>query len=177
MENKHSSGPTVPEQGDPIEIRVAKPADNPSLAHIIRQVMTEFGLNRQGTGFDSPDLDMISQAYNKAGSTFLSVIQNGQVAGGAGLAPLNGAKATCELQRMYFLPSLRDKGIGRRLLAELLKRAEHMGYQRCYLETMEGMDKARKLYASFGFVRRTEPLGASGHCGCNAWYEKKLQNV
>ena len=75
---------------------------------------------------------------------------------------------------MYFLPSVRGRGVGRRLLAHVLEAARAAGYRRCYLETYHTMDRARALYEAAGFKKLCEPEGATGHFGCDAWYAKDL---
>ena len=60
-------------------------------------------------------------------------------------------------------PQLRGRGLGRRLIAELLELAEWIGYERIALETFSELRAAAHLYRSFGFevVRaETGPGGA-----------------
>ena len=45
---------------------------------------------------------------------------------------------------------------------------------RCYLETLNGMDAAMRLYARSGFQRIAGPLGATGHGGCDVFYALTL---
>jgi putative acetyltransferase len=48
------------------------------------------------------------------------------------------------------------------------------GYTRCYLETLETMKAAQRLYRDFGFAPRCSPLGRTGHFACDAYYERAL---
>jgi putative acetyltransferase len=75
---------------------------------------------------------------------------------------------------MYFRPECRGLGLGRTLLLRLLEEMRRCGYRRCYLETLESMTAARKLYVECGFTPRCSPLGATGHFACDAWYERAL---
>jgi putative acetyltransferase len=97
------------------------------------------------------------------------------VSGGGGIAPLDGgAREVCELRKMYFLPELRGLGVGRRVLDRCLATARELGYRQCYLETLTGMDAAKRLYERTGFRRLDAPCGATGHFGCDAWYALDL---
>jgi putative acetyltransferase len=68
---------------------------------------------------------------------------------------------------MYFLPDLRGSGMGSRLLSVILAAARTAGHSLCYLETLEGMDQARKLYTRHGFAPIDHALGNTGHSSCN----------
>ena len=103
------------------------------------------------------------------------VERNGVVEGGGGVAPLEGGDAdTCELRKMYFLPSVRGLGAGAEIMRRSLDAARAFGFKRCYLETLSGMDAAMKLYERTGFRRIDAPMGATGHGGCNTFYLLEL---
>lgn len=162
--------------GTSLQVRPIQKSDDAPLAKLIRQVMTEFGLDREGTGFQDPDLDHLSQTYAGENALFLTVLLDGEVLGGGGFAPMpHEEPGTCELQRMYFSPSLRGRGVGVQILKNLLDSAKNTGYATCYLETMSGMDRARKLYEGFGFQKSAKRR--SGNCGCNAYYSLDLTTL
>lgn len=72
---------------------------------------------------------------------------DGRVAGGGGIAPLQGgADDICELQKMYFLPVLRGKGLAKRLALQALDFARQHGFRCCYLETTASLTQAVALY-------------------------------
>ena len=50
-----------------------------------------------------------------------------------------------------FDPSLRGRGLGRRLVAELMLKAEEIGYSRLALETFSELTAAAHIYRSHGF--------------------------
>ncbi len=64
--------------------------------------------------------------------------------------------------------------LGAMLLDRLIAEARDAGYRTMYLETLENMTQARRLYEKRGFTRRKAPCGATGHHGCDAWYERPL---
>jgi len=164
----------------PLRIRPIEPGDDPAVASIIRAVMPEFGARGPGFAIDDPEVDFMSRAYGRPGAAYFVVEREdtGRVVGGAGVAPLEGGDAvTCELRKMYFLPEARGLGLGERVLRRCLTVARALGYERCYLETLEGMKAARRLYERFGFERLPRPLGATGHFGCDAWYALDLTHA
>jgi putative acetyltransferase len=154
----------------PIEAR-----DDAEMAAIIRSVMTRFGASGPGFAIHDPEVDGMSSAYARPGAAYFVIEQEGRVMGGAGIAPLDGGEGdTCELRKMYFVPEARGHGWGERMLAHCLETARALGYRRCYLETLTGMDAAQALYAKMGFVRIEGPRGCTGHTGCDRFFERTL---
>jgi len=159
---------------DPL-IRPIRPADDPAMAAIIREVMTSFGACGPGYSINDPEVDAMSAHYLEPRAAFFVVLQGGRVLGGSGIGPLTGAEAdVCELRKMYFLPELRGRGLGEEMLRRCLDAARERGYRRCYLETLTGMDAAMKLYTKTGFKPLCGPLGTTGHSGCNCYYLLEL---
>lgn len=156
-------------------IRKIKPEDNPIIARIIRTVMPQFGADGDGFAIKDAEVDTMYEAYSQPRSIYYVVEHHGQVIGGGGIAPLQGGdEQTCELKKMYFLEEGRGKGIGQALLNRCLDAARVFGYKTCYLETLEKMGAARKLYEKNGFIRLTKPMGNTGHHGCDRYYAKPL---
>ena len=83
-------------------------------------------------------------------------------------------RSVCELRKMYFLPALRGHGAGHALMRRCLASARAMGFHRCYIETLDGMDGARALYLKSGFRPIDRPMGSTGHFGCNRFYLRDL---
>ena len=156
-------------------IRPITAADDAAMASIIRTVMPEFGAVGDGFAINDPEVDWMSRAYAQPRSAYYVVERDGVVLGGGGVAPLVGGDAgTCELRKMYFLPALRGTGAGRALIDRCLDDARRFGFTRCYLETLCGMDAARRLYERSGFTLIDAPMGATGHGGCNTFYLRAL---
>lgn len=149
-------------------------SDNEAIAAIIRSVMPEFGADGPGFAIHDAEVDDMAGAYAAAGCAYFVVDQNARVCGGGGIAPLDGHPGVCELRKMYFLPELRGRGAGTALMQQCLALARDRGYQRCYLETLSGMDAAQRLYERHGFGRIESALGNTGHFGCNRFYLREL---
>jgi putative acetyltransferase len=160
-----------------VEIREIQPPDNPAIAAIVRQVLTEFGANRPGFAWSDPELQHLSRAYQGDRAIYYVVTNDGQVAGGGGIAPFACEyEQMCELQKMYLLPAVRGQGIGRMLMQRLLNQAMAYQYRGCYLETSNAMHSAIHLYQKSGFEPLKAPLGDSGHNSCNRFFVRWLDS-
>lgn len=158
-----------------LDIRAIEARDEAAMAAIIRAVMPEFGAVGDGFAINDPEVDWMHRAYAIPRAAYFVVEDSGRLLGGGGVAPLLGGDGDiCELRKMYFLPELRGRGAGTALMARCLDAARGFGFRQCYLETLSGMDAAKKLYERSGFHRIDAPLGATGHGGCNAFYLRDL---
>jgi putative acetyltransferase len=149
--------------------------DNLELETLIKTVMTEFGAS--GEGFSIHDLEVknMYQAYSKKRHQYLVITdRHHKILGGAGIGELLGLEQNyCELKKMYFYKELRGHGMASIVMEKLLDFA-CKNYQYCYIETLSGMDAAQSLYQKFGFKKIKEPLGNTGHFGCDKYYLKPL---
>jgi len=155
-------------------IRPIDARDNAAVAAIIRSVMPEFGADGPGFAIHDAEVGDMHGAYSHEGCAYFVVELEGRVCGGGGVAPLEGEAGVCELRKMYFLPELRGLGAGDALMRQCLQSARALGYARCYLETLTGMDAAQKLYARHDFKPLCGPLGKTGHFGCNRFFIRQL---
>jgi putative acetyltransferase len=156
-------------------LRPIEPRDDAAVARIIRTVMPEFGAGGSGFAIHDPEVSAMSAAYAAPGHAYYVLERDGEVVGAGGIAPLTGGPAgVCELRKMYFLPRARGVGAGERLLRHCLAFAREAGYRSCYLETLEGMTQAQRLYRKLGFEPLDAPMGATGHHGCDRWYALSL---
>src|SRR5210317_847346 len=94
------------------KIRAIEKKDNFQIAAVIRNVLEDFGVPKIGTAYADKALDEMYETYKSSRSYYFVVEDDGKIIGGAGVAPLENFSAdVCELQKMYFLPEARGKGI------------------------------------------------------------------
>ena len=152
-----------------------RPEDDAAVAGIIRTVMPEFGACGAGFAIHDAEVDAMHATYTSPRSAYFVVLDGDHVMGGAGIAPLSGAdRSVCELRKMYFLPELRGLGFGQALIDLCLDQARRLAFRRCYLETLESMQRARSLYLKNGFEKLCGPLGRTGHFSCDSYYARDL---
>ena len=158
-----------------IDIREIQEKDNHKIKQVLISVMTEFGVPDHGTALQDEELDNMSNAYTDNKSIYYVVLANNIICGGAGISKLKGTnKNICELQKMYFLPTIRGKGIGSNLIIKCLDFAKKNQYNLCYIETMYNMIDAQNLYKKNGFVFIDHPIGDTGHSSCPVWMTLEL---
>ena len=154
-----------------MQIRDVERRDDPFVAELIRQVLTEYGANRPGFAWQDPELDHMTRAYAPSDRRYKVLDVDGAVVGAGGFGPFvcKEYPACCELQKMYLFPEARGKGWGNILIKQLQKEAQELGYTHMYLESLSSMVEALRLYERQGFRRLSEPLGESGHNACDEW--------
>jgi putative acetyltransferase len=156
-------------------IREIESKDNSELANVVRSVILEMGAPKIGTAFEDKATDQMFETYQKERAIYYVVEHNNNVVGGAGIAGLDKFEGnTCELQKMYFLPIARGKGLGSKLISVCLEKAKELGFENCYLETLPYMKAAVKLYQKNGFTNLKTSLGNTNHYSCNVWMIKKI---
>ncbi len=159
----------------PIQIRPIEQRDNHAIANVIRTVLIELNVPKVGTAYADPELDRMFETYKNPQSIYFVLEKDGEIVGGAGIAPLAGNASICELQKMYFLNEVRGLGFGALLIEKCLIEAQKFGFTSCYLETMPYMESAQKLYKRNGFNYIDAPLGNTGHTSCPVWMLKDLK--
>jgi putative acetyltransferase len=158
-----------------ISFRPVAKTDDEQLEKIIRRAMSEFNANPQTTIIGDPALKTMYSNFKKPRSSYHVVEVDGLMAGGCGIAPLDGGDPdTCELQRMFLDKDTRGLGIGKRLLELSIEDARTFNFKRMYLETLSDMHAAIKLYTLNGFEKIEHALGDTGHAGCNVYMVKEL---
>lgn len=153
-----------------ISIRTIQPADNESLATIVRNTLAEFGANHPGTVYYDPTTDKLYELFQEKGSIYYVAERKGVILGGAGLYPSPGLPGdTAELVKMYLVPEARGLGLGKLLIEKVLNFARENNYKKIYIETMPELTQAMKVYEKFGFKYLHGPMGSTGHTGCSVW--------
>lgn len=149
--------------------------DNAALAIIIRTSLKEFNANKPGTVYFDETTDHLSDVFKTKRSAYYVIEKDGKIAGGGGFYPTDGLPAnTCELVKMYLAKEYRGKGWGNILLKKCMDEARKQGYQKMYLESMPELVNAIAMYEKNGFTHISQPMGNSGHTGCEVWMMKDL---
>jgi putative acetyltransferase len=158
-----------------ITIRQIELQDNIDIAFVIRTALTEFGANKPGTVYFDPTTDHLYELFRMEGSVYFVALKEGRIIGGAGIFPTeNLPDGTCELVKLYLHQNARGTGLGKQLLLTAMDWAKQNGYNQVYLESMPELSKAVAIYENVGFKRLKEPLGNSGHSGCDIWMSKTI---
>lgn len=161
---------------DKLTIRPIEPADVQALLTIIAEARREYGIGDCGVELLEPADHDLYAAFQRQRSLYFVAKLDGEVVGGAGVAPLSGADPlTCELQRMYLRADARGRGIGDALLERCVAAARQFLYVRCYLETVAQMQPAIDFYGRHGFRELQAPMGASGHAHNDRWMIRALR--
>lgn len=156
-------------------IRPIQPSDNIALAKVIRDALTEFGANKPGTVYFDPTTDALYELFRTNGAYYFVATIDDELVGGCGIYPTeNLPEGTCELVKLYLKSSARGTGLGKKLMLQSMEWAKANGYNQVYLESMPELTKAVSIYENVGFTRIHQPLGNSGHGGCDIWMTKQL---
>ena len=115
-----------------------------TLAEYGKQLEEEYGFE---------DLDDLQNQYFENGGMFLVITDNDRVVGTGGVLRL--CDKVCELKRMWFLPQYRGRGLGSRLITQLIEWARDNGYETMRLDVADEVRSAPavRLYERLGFTR------------------------
>ncbi|MEZ4792052.1 MAG: GNAT family N-acetyltransferase [Gelidibacter sp.] len=160
---------------DNFTIRQICPNDNAPLEQVIKSIFPEFGLPLVGTAYADDETGKMFESYQGANEIYYVIERDGRIFGGAGIKPLRDFESdVCELQKMYFSPEIRGKGLGKAIILKCLEQAKAFGYKTCYLETVPALKAAIHIYESVGFKHIGKPLGNTGHFSCDVHMTKEL---
>jgi putative acetyltransferase len=171
-----------------LAIRPIAPQDDEALMALVLDTLTEFGCVGPGYASSDPEVRSLYTFYNPAPEDaakntkdrayWVVVDEDSQaVLGGAGFSRLKGTTETegiCELQKVYFRPSLRGLGFGRKILERCIQEAAMAGYRLMYLESVPQMSNAVGIYEKLGFQHLSTPLGNTGHTSCAVFMSREL---
>jgi putative acetyltransferase len=158
-----------------VSIRPIQPTDNPVIAKIIRDTLVEFGANHPGTVYFDATTDDLFTLFQTEKAFYTIALIDGVIVGGGGIFPTAGLPdGVCELVKMYLLPAARGVGLGTQLINHCLQQAKENGFTKVYLETMNELKPALKVYERLGFNYLDGPMGNSGHFGCPLWMLKEI---
>lgn len=102
---------------------------------------------------EAKDLEVLGDPVGhilRPGGAILMAIENERPVGCCALLPM--ADGGFELGKMAVAEQLRGRGVGKRLLEQVVAHARQMGARRLYLETSTKLPNAIHLYESQGFT-------------------------
>jgi len=153
-----------------LTIRPLERVDVPAMIAIIRDARAEYGLGTRVESLLEPADLALYDTYQRQRALYSVALLDGEIVGGAGVAPLAGADPlTCELQRMYLRRDARNLGIGTSLMDACLEAARRFWFVRCYAETISEMEQALAFYSRHNFATLPAPLGNTGHGHNDRW--------
>jgi len=131
-----------------IVIRDFRPGDGADVFGLVERVLAGYGLSMDPDSTDR-DLDDIQSEYVDSGGAFRIVEVDGRLVGSYGLCPVS--ESVCELRKMYLAPAFQGRGLGRRMMDDVLAWVRESAFTQIVLETNSVLQRARKLYAGYGF--------------------------
>lgn len=153
-------------------IRDWQPKDRDAAAHVVKTVLTEYGLGWEGgcSGGADKDAVEVETHYWQTGGEFWVVESAGEIVGTAAYCPTHRSEAGAELRKMFLLPMVRGQGLGRYLLTQIETAAQQRGIRTLWLETATVLDRAVALYEKAGYL----PAQGVETARCDRVYYKTL---
>ncbi|WP_017711949.1 precorrin-3B C(17)-methyltransferase [Prochlorothrix hollandica] len=158
-----------------ILIRDWRPSDRPQAAHLVAQVLGEYGLSWDPEGVDR-DIVQVETAYWDRGGELWVLEQGGTLVGTGGYYPVSHPqtgpgepapgepKTAVELRKFFLLPQVRGQGLGWRLLHHLEAAIAARGFRQIWVETVTVLTEATRLYSRNGYDRRQDLNPAISRC-------------
>lgn len=110
----------------------------------------EESMARYESGGRLHDIDEVQRVYFQNRGTFLVITDNEKIIGTGAIRRID--EETCEIKRLWLLFEYQGRGLGYRMLQELLAFAKEAGYRRIRLETDRTyQSRAYNLYKRVGF--------------------------
>ncbi len=132
-------------------VRIAEaelPAHYQAARDLLEQYARSLPFDLAFQGFQEEILELPGE-YGPPGGAFLLAERKGEHVGCVALRRIDDA--TCEMKRLYVVPSERGRHVGRLLAAAVIALARRRGYSFMRLDTVPSMVEARRLYQSLGF--------------------------
>lgn len=127
-------------------------ADNAELFEQARLLFREYAewldIDLSFQSFDE-ELANLETIYFPPDGSLLLAFYDKQIVGCVAVRRLE--PEVCEMKRLFVKPQFQNLKIGKNLIAAVIEKARNLGYERMRLDTLPVMEKAQKLYSSFGF--------------------------
>jgi putative acetyltransferase len=128
-------------------VRVFHPGDEYAFRRLNEEWITRY------FRLEEKDAEVLSnpKAIIDSGGSILMALAGDVAIGCCALVPMGNG--SFEVSKMAVTRSHQGRGIGRRLLTEVVNEARHLGARRLYLETNSTLHPAIRLYESVGFKK------------------------
>jgi putative acetyltransferase len=115
---------------------------------LFREYQAHIGVDLCFQSFEE-ELAGLPGRYGPPGGFILLAEEDGEA---VGIVALRGLDAdTAEMKRLYVPPARQGRGLGRELVARLLREARARGYAKLRLDTLPVMENAIAMYRRMGF--------------------------
>lgn len=159
-------------------IRNIQQSDNDALAKLIRSVFEEYHAPLLNTVYDDLRTQTMFENFQHPRCEYFVVEYEGEVLGGCGYFPTEGLpEGYAELVKFYFSPKLRGKGMGKKLMQQVIEAARTAGYSNLYIESFTEFSHAVSMYEKLGFKHIPNRLGNSGHTATTIYMQKNLSST
>ena len=135
-------------------IRSWETRDRADAFHLIRNILAEYGLQCEPYGADRDVYD-VELFYHTKGGEFWVVERQGKIVGTAAYYPIERGNNAVEIRKMYILPAIRGKGLGKFLLRELETKIIARGFDEIWIETASVLKEAVQMYETSGYLPTT----------------------
>jgi ribosomal protein S18 acetylase RimI-like enzyme len=125
------------------------PDDRDTVLTLFRAYIDGLGLDLSFQGVDRELASLPGKYARPAGLVLLTRTGDGEAIGTVAYRPF--APGTCEMKRLYVVPSGRRSGAGRLLCDRLIEEGRAAGYRRMLLDTGDWLTPALALYRRLGF--------------------------
>ena len=125
-----------------VEIQSLIPEDDHDAVEFCREIYAEMGWPEDGLG------STIAEIFSEPGDSFVTVKQNGEIIGTAGLLRLSKEEAL--LKRFYLAKRVRGRDLAPRLFADVINKAQAMGYSMLVLDVQSTNERAIQFYEKVG---------------------------
>jgi ribosomal protein S18 acetylase RimI-like enzyme len=145
--------------GEPTIRRELRPGDQGAIvAHHGRMYLDQYGLDSTFEGHVAASVAAAGKRGFPASNEGIWIVErDGEHAGSIGLT--DEGEGLAMLRWVVLDPELRGRGLGRRLVEEVVAFAESAGYERIALETFSDLTAAARIYRSVGFEVEWEQRG------------------
>jgi N-acetylglutamate synthase-like GNAT family acetyltransferase len=125
------------------------PPDVDAAKALIQQYLVWLGIDLSFQNIDEELADFPGM-YREPQGVFLVAKDGNRVVGCVGLRKMS--QQICEMKRLFVLDTHKGRGLGDTLVKEVIRQATMLGYSKMRLDTLDTMDKAKRLYRRHGFV-------------------------